>query len=148
MCSPRRFGLDPDRPLSKAPRHGHNRWHPDIEPIATVAPGEELVLSTRDGGDGQITPTSTRARDVAFDIAALHPLVGPFFVEGAAPGDLLDVDILEIEPSSFGWAGVWPGGGGLMRTYVTEPLIAKFTITEGVARSPDLPGIAVRGRRT
>ena len=120
MSPPRRFGLDPQRRLSEAPRHGHNRWHPGIEPIATVQSGEELVLSTRDGGDGQITPTSTYAEDSAFDISALHPLVGPFFVEGAAPGDLLDVDILEIEPASFAWAGIWPGGGGLMREYVTS----------------------------
>jgi formamidase len=142
----RHFGLDPERPLAAAPRHGHNRWHPEIEPIATVTAGEELVLSTRDGGDGQITPTSSFQHDVAFDIAALHPLVGPFFVAGAEPGDLLDVEILEIEPASFAWAGVWPGGGGLMRDYVKEPLIVKWTIEGGVARSPDLPGVAIRGR--
>ncbi len=146
MNGARHFGLDPERPLSVAPRFGHNRWHPGVEPIARVTPGEELVLSTRDGGDGQITPTSTLEQDVAFDIAALHPLVGPFFVEGAEPGDLLDVEILEIEPASFAWAGVWPGGGGLMRHAVLEPLIARWTIEDGIARSPDLPGIAIRGR--
>jgi formamidase len=142
---PRRFGLDPVRPLAEAARNGHNRWHPGIEPIATVAPGEEIVVETRDGGDGQITPESTLEHDLAFDLDRLHPLVGPFFVETAEPGDLLELEILEIEPGTFGWAGVWPGGGGLMRDFVDEPLIVKWTIKNGVARSPSLPGVRIRG---
>ena len=24
----------------------HNRWHPDLAPVATVAPGEEMTLET------------------------------------------------------------------------------------------------------
>ena len=42
--------------LKDDPGTGHNRWHPDIEPILEVAPGEEVVLETRDASDGQTNP--------------------------------------------------------------------------------------------
>ncbi len=35
----------------------HNRWHPDLEPVASVRPGDEITLETRDGLDGQLTPS-------------------------------------------------------------------------------------------
>ena len=54
-----RVTVDPTRPLAEEPRTGHNRWHPDLEPIATVRPDEEITLETRDGIDGQLTPAST-----------------------------------------------------------------------------------------
>ena len=54
-----RVTVDPTRPLAEEPRTGHNRWHPDLEPIATVRPDEEITLETRDGIDGQLTPANT-----------------------------------------------------------------------------------------
>ena len=39
----------------------HNRWHPDIEPVAEVAPGEEIRLEAEDGLAGQLTRESTHA---------------------------------------------------------------------------------------
>ena len=77
---------------------GHNRWHPDIPPIARVQPGQMVVFRTRDGSDGQITP-ATRGEDfIAIDTDVIHSLTGPFFIEGAEPGDQLRVEVLGIEP--------------------------------------------------
>ena len=39
----------------------HNRWHPDLEPIASVAPGDEIRLGTEEGLAGQLTRESTHA---------------------------------------------------------------------------------------
>ena len=47
----------------------HNRWHPDLAPIAEVAPGEELRLETEEGLGGQFTRESTHA-DAATATAA------------------------------------------------------------------------------
>jgi acetamidase/formamidase len=40
--------LERDKPLSAQPDKGHNRWHPDIPPLAEVEPGEEVLLDTLD----------------------------------------------------------------------------------------------------
>ena len=46
-----RVRVDASRPLAEEPGSGHNRWHPDLEPVVTVRPGEEITLETRDGLD-------------------------------------------------------------------------------------------------
>ncbi len=56
-----RIDLDQAVPLSAQPGKGHNRWHPDIPPAVCVAPGTVVEMTTRDGLDGQVTPTSTAA---------------------------------------------------------------------------------------
>ena len=74
---------DPSRPLAEQPELGHNRWHPDIAPVASCAPGDEVVLGTLDALDGQITASSTAADVTALDIGRVHPLTGPIDVQGA-----------------------------------------------------------------
>jgi len=120
----------------------HNRWHPDLEPVASVAPGEELTLDTRDGLDGQLTPESTHADILALDLGLGHPLTGPVFVEGAEPGDVLAVELVAYETAGFGVTAVIPGFGFLSDLF-TEPYLVKWEIGGGVARSEELPGVAV-----
>ena len=58
----------------------HNRWHPDLEPVARVAPGAEITLEARAGLDGKLDRSSTAA-DLAnvvcgeLDAAAWRDLV-------------------------------------------------------------------------
>ena len=80
--------IDRARPLANEPHLGHNRFHPDIAPIVEVGEGEEVGLETRDALDGQIKPWTTVADFPSLDAGAIHPLTGPVFVKGAAPGDL------------------------------------------------------------
>src|SRR3989442_12034667 len=58
-----RVSVDLSKPLAQEPQTGHNRWHPAIPPIVRAAPGDRVILQTRDALDGQITPAST-AEDV------------------------------------------------------------------------------------
>ena len=51
--------IDQSRTLTDEPGAGHNRWHPDIPPILTIEPGDEVLMETRDGGDLQISRSST-----------------------------------------------------------------------------------------
>lgn len=51
--------IDRSKRLYEEPHTGHNRWHPDIEPILEVAAGEEVLFETRDAADGQIKPDMT-----------------------------------------------------------------------------------------
>src|SRR5437867_12456086 len=52
--------IDRGKRLRDQPTTGHNRFHPDIPPLVTVAEGEEVVLATRDGVDGQLGPAPPR----------------------------------------------------------------------------------------
>jgi formamidase len=82
--------------LAAEPRTGHNRYHPDIAPVLEVAEGEEVVLETRDSVDGQVEPDTSAADLAHLDTGLVHPLTGPIFVKGAEPGDMLEVEFLDI----------------------------------------------------
>jgi formamidase len=120
----------------------HNRWHPDLEPVASVQPGDVVTLETRDGLDGQLTRESTHADCGRFDDGRAHPLTGPVFVEGAEPGDVLEVELLDYETPSFGVNCVIPGFGFLADVF-TEPFLVPWELDGSLARSVELPGIAV-----
>lgn len=142
-----RFTFDEQRPLRDGGEGGHNRWHPDIPPVATVQPGQELVFRTRDGSDGQITATTGSPQFMEIDPDVIHTLTGPFAIAGAEPGDLLRVEILQIDPDPHGVTLVWPGSGfGMLPDDFDEPLIVHWQIRDGYARSPEMPGVAIPGR--
>ena len=83
MNSDAYISIDRTKRLSAEPHTGHNRWHPDIPPVATVEPGQVVGLETRDAFDGQIQPNST-AEDVGkINLNLVHPLTGPVYIKGA-----------------------------------------------------------------
>ena len=120
----------------------HNRWHPDLEPVASVRPGETVTFETRDGLDGQLTQASTHADCATIDLGLAHPLTGPLTVEGAEPGDLLEIELVHYETPSWGFNCVVPGFGFLADLF-PEPFLIPWELDGTVARSPELPGIAV-----
>jgi formamidase len=122
----------------------HNRWHPDLEPAASVRPGDEITLETRDGIDGQLTRDSSHADVLDLDLGLGHPLTGPVYVEGAQPGDAVDIELLAYETADFGVTAVIPGFGFLADVF-TDPYLVKWEIAGGEARSQELPGVTVRG---
>jgi len=129
------------RSLVEDGRWGHNRWHPSIPPIAVVAPGELIRADLRDGLDHQITADSDNDDVVRMDMYRGHPLTGPFFVTGAQPGDLLEVEIHSIRDHGFGFTCVRPGAG-LLRDYISGPFLAKWRLHDG-AESTQIPGIRI-----
>ena len=79
----RAIRIDRGKRLCDEPNCGRNRYHPDIAPVVEIDEGEEIALETRDGLDGQITPSSTVTDFATLDGGAVHPLTGPVFVKGA-----------------------------------------------------------------
>jgi formamidase len=136
--------IDRSKSLVQEPSSGHNRWHEDIPPVVKIEPGDQVVLETRDALDGQLTPDST-AEDVGrVDLGPAHALTGPVYVEGAEPGDLLEVKIQSIEAERFGFTMQAPGFGFLRDLY-PEPHLVRWEIHGGFAESRDLPGVRVPG---
>jgi formamidase len=136
-----RLSLEPDRPLREQPERGHNRWHPDLAPAVTVAPGTELTLELRDSMDGQVTADSTH-EDLLSLSPLSHVLTGPVEIEGAAPGDVLELEIVGYETAEFGWTAVIPGAG-LLGDLVERPYLVRWDLAGGAARSEELPGVTV-----
>ncbi len=137
--------LDTSRSLAADPRLGHNRWHPNIQPIAHVSSGEVIELDTRDALDVQIFPGSSVEDLINLDARRAHPLTGPIAVRGAQPGDEVEIEILDIEPEQFGYTAIVPGLG-LLSDRFTEPFLVKWRIVDGVARSDEIPGVAIKGQ--
>ena len=105
--------IDRNKRLKEESHTGHNRWHPDIAPLIEVDPGEEVVLETRDASDCQIKPGMTVADLTNLDSKVAHPLTGPVYIKGARPGDLLEIEYLDILPQPCGWTRNRPGAGFL-----------------------------------
>jgi formamidase len=136
--------VDYAKTLAEEPETGHNRWHPDIPPLVVCDPGDEVVLQTRDALDGQIGPDATAETVGAANLNVVHPLTGPVYVNGAERGDLLEVEILEVEPDPYGFTIQVPGFG-FLRDEFPDPYIAKWAIADGWATSEDLPGVRIPG---
>jgi formamidase len=139
----------------KAP--GHNRWHPDIPAAAFVRPGQEFRIECREWTDGQIgdNDSANDVRDV--DLSGCHMLSGPIAVEGAEPGDLLVVDILDIGPvpqetggapgQGWGYTGIFAkhNGGGFLTDYYPDAYKAIWDFHGQQATSRHIPGVRFTG---
>ncbi|KAI1770872.1 hypothetical protein F4818DRAFT_224399 [Hypoxylon cercidicola] len=94
----------------------HLKWSNAIAPALRVPSGAEVTLALPDGGGDQITREAAAADAGAalssFRLDLADPAVGPVYVEGAAPGDVLRVDVLDVAPAAdYAWTAVFPGFG-------------------------------------
>ncbi len=113
--------IDRSKRLIDQPNTGHNRWHPDIPPVLEVNEGEEVVLETRDALDGQLAPSATAASLATMDAGIIHPLTGPVLVKGARPGDLLEVEFIDILPQRTRSPASCPGSASCATCTRTLP---------------------------
>jgi acetamidase/formamidase len=91
----------------------HNRWNRDLEPAVRVRPGEEIQLLCRDALDiGEQARNLSPDGSMTLDLGRIHPMTGPVYVESAEPGDILEVEILDVSPMvDFGYTTVSPALG-------------------------------------
>jgi formamidase len=134
--------IHPTLPLGNDVGAGHNRWHPDIKPVARCRSGDVILMETRDAVDGQIGPQSTLEAVSQVDSSLGHPLTGPVYVEQARPGDLLEVEILDILPAGFGYT-LQQRGFGFLRDLFPDPFLVKWRLQDGWATSADIPRLRV-----
>src|SRR5438105_6649882 len=136
--------IDRTKHLEQEPRTGHNRWHPDVEPVLEVEPGELVVFETRDALDGYLNANSTIEDFAALPLGAIHPLTGPVFVKGALPGDLLEIEFVEIAPQPWAFSAIMPGLG-FLRDIMTTPYLVHWQLHDGWATSQQLPKVRIPG---
>jgi formamidase len=136
--------IDRSKPLAEEPHVGHNRYHPDIPPVAEVGEGEEIALETRDALDGQIKPETTVADFASLNAGVVHPLTGPVFVKGAMPGDMLEIEFTDIIAQPRAFSAIMPGLG-FLRDVFAEPFLVHWRIADGWATSAQIPGVRIPG---
>ena len=134
--------IDRAKSLVQELAKGHNRFHPDIPPVLEVDQGEEMVFETRTSMDNQFTPATTVADFPAMDTLRVHPLTGPVYVKGAEPGDLLEIEFLDIQTERWGYTGVMPGRGYL-HDVMDVPFLAHWDLSSGFATSLQIPGVRI-----
>ncbi|MGP4019539.1 formamidase [Saccharopolyspora sp. 5N708] len=151
------FSVDQSKSMREQAIPGHNRWHPDIPLAAMVRPGQEFRVECRDWTDSQLgnNDSANDVRDVNLDLT--HMLSGPIGVEGAEPGDLLIVDLLDLGPipqqvgdvsgQGWGYTGVFAkaNGGGFLTDYFPDAYKAIWDFHGQQCTSRHLPGIRYTG---
>ena len=122
-----------------------NRLHPAIPSAVRARPGATLVFHTRNASDFELGPDAApdpRAGDPQF--GTVHPLTGPVHIEGAEPGDVLKVRILDIEPGPWAYTSISPIG--FVTDRIQGPLRVLWRLNRDFAVSDDLPGIRIPNR--
>jgi acetamidase/formamidase len=112
----------------------HSRWNRALTPRLTIAPGDTVHMECVDSSGAQVHPGMTLAEFLEIDRGRIHALTGPIFVQGAEPGDVLQVDVVEIAHKGWGWSSVITGLGFLKERF-KEPYLLHWELDEAVSRS-------------
>lgn len=105
----------------------HTVWDNSIAPVLEIESGEIVELEVTDASGGQLDRDSTVADVAALDFTRVNPVTGPVFVKGAAPGDVLEVEIVSLRPRDWGWTAIIPGFG-LLADEFGEPWLQISTV--------------------
>ena len=95
------------------PTRYHNTFSFAHEPVLTIKPGDTVITKTIDARGFDAANEQVGQRP--------NPQTGPFYVEGAEPGDVLVVRFDKIEPSR---ATAW--SSSLLAPYVADPAFLRF----------------------
>lgn len=86
-------------------------FNKDNQPFASAEPGEIMLFKTLDCFSDQIQSEDQMVESI--DIDQCNPAAGPVYIKGAEPGDVLVVDILDIQVNDQGATCIFPGIGPL-----------------------------------
>lgn len=89
----------------------HNFWDDSLPPRIRIKPGDTVIFETVEASVNQVTPQSTHADIGRLDFGRVNAVTGPVYVEGAEPGDGLEVEVLSLKHKGWGWNAVIPGFG-------------------------------------
>ncbi len=107
----------------------HHDWDNSREPVLAIASGDVVHFDLAVAGAGQVNEQS-RIEDVQWDWDSLYNLGGPIHVEGAQPGDTLEVEVLDLIPGPWGWTAIIPELG-LLAADFPDPYLKIFDLRNG-----------------
>jgi acetamidase/formamidase len=112
----------------------------DVPPVATIASGDEVTINTVSGAPHVLPGAGFHIPPELLEIHAMgapampgHILTGPVAVDGAMPGDVLQIDILDVQlRQDWGYTFIRPLSGTLPLDF---PEFQKMTIPLDAARA-------------
>ena len=152
------FPLDSTKKFTEQKLIGHNRWHYAIPAAVQVKPGDSVRVHCREWFDGAIhnDDSADDVRDAP--LSTVHVLSGPIGVQGAQPGDLLVIDILDVGPipqedsgplagQGWGYTGIFAtqNGGGFLTEQFPDAYKVIWDFTGGKATSRHVPRVSFTG---
>jgi acetamidase/formamidase len=105
----------------------HFLWDKTLTPAVVIRSGDVVNLETREVSGGQITKGAPASVISQLNPSKSYPLAGPIMVEEAMPGDVLEVEFLELRPLKWGWTAILPGRG-LLAGEFKNPYIKYFEL--------------------
>jgi len=121
-----------DHSLSAEPTH--SRWNATLPPRLTIVSGDTIHFECQDSSGAQVHPGMTVDQFQAIDRNRIHALTGPVAIHGAQPGDVLQIDVLEVQHLGWGWSSVIPGLGFLKDRFA-EPFLFHWQLEADISRS-------------
>jgi acetamidase/formamidase len=122
----------PEHTLAAEPTH--SVWDRSLAPRLRILPGDTVDIQCVDASGGQVKPSMTTAEYLTIDRTKIHALTGPIWVEGAEPGDVLQIDVLSIRHKGWGWSSVVEGLGFLKDRF-REPYLFHWQLDGDASRS-------------
>lgn len=120
----------------------------DNPPCGRIRAGETVTFETYDCFTNQFLPEEATFENVVRKPG--NPATGPLFIEGAMPGDMLKIDILDIVLGPVGVVMLGPGSGSekeffSLKTLKRIPVIDGFAHYSEQLKLPITPMIGVIG---
>lgn len=128
----------------------HHAWDNQLAPVRELADGDRVEVDLVDASGGQLSPASEAEALRALDFGRVNPVTGPLQVDGAEPGDALQVRILDLVVDEWGWSAAIPDFG-LLAADFPEPVLAHARTSGGAVELdfgvtlPSLPMIGTLG---
>jgi acetamidase/formamidase len=118
----------------------HLAWDHSIEPIYRVESGDVIEFDLLEASCGQIVADSTLDAIKTLDFSRVDQVNGPIYVEGAEPGDTLQIELLDLQPADWGWTAIIPGFG-LLADEFPDPALHIWRLADGYGEYA--PGIRI-----
>jgi acetamidase/formamidase len=112
----------------------HSRWNRALQPRLTIASGDTVHMRCVDASGAQVSPASSVEDFLAIDRGRIHALTGPIWIDGAEPGDVLEIQVLQVEHLGWGWTSVIPGLG-FLKDQFREAFLFHWTLDREISRS-------------
>ena len=112
----------------------HSVWSAALPPLLSIEPGETIRIATSLGSGARYRAGATTPADI-LEATRTSPglaLTGPIHIAGSEPGDVLDVELLELVIDTWGYTTIAPGFG-LLSDDFPDPAFRQWDLSDGRA---------------
>jgi acetamidase/formamidase len=122
----------PTHSLTASPTH--SVWDNSLPARLHIAPGDTVHIQCIDASGAQVRPCMSTADYLQIDRTRIHALTGPIHIDTAQPGDVLQIDILEIRHHGWGWSSILEGFG-FLKDHFRDPYLFHWTLDADTSHS-------------